>query len=147
MDGMFTKRLSRELKSVLRKGFDVLIGLMLLPALLHAYMYRMFSQKWTYDQIRLGDPATKVEVLLDSRGVSCDIPPSYPRETSFNFSSCWFTDPWRVYQISFDSETGVVVAKSIGHYPMTKGPHALILIRILRYVLEPARTTSIGEGR
>lgn len=116
-------------------SWRMVLGLILLPVVLHIYMHCMLSRADLFNRVKIGMPNSEAKALLDKAGVKCN---TTARDVDMGLISsvavCSFDDPWRDYRVGFDSTFGVVGVKSTSfkrYYPFPA--------REFYYLLYPTR--------
>jgi len=92
------------------KRLKVLAIAALFPVLVHMYMYATFSRLGAFERVRIGEPRGDVVTYLTQNGIEC-FQYDWMSGSSAYRGSCVFTDPWRRYEVVFDSAGSIVVSK------------------------------------
>ncbi len=112
------------------KRWRVTLAVIVLPVVIHGYMYLMFSHKRAYDQIKLGELQDEVRSVLSREAVTCCVDAFVPRASATSSSSkCFFDDPWREYTVTFTDNR--VASKGIT-YPRPR-PMLLRIFQLIRH--------------
>ena len=115
------------------KPFGIAATLALFVGGAHLYMYCVLSLKPAYDEIQLGSTTGDVQQVLAQHDVLCGgaLPPGKGLSV-ITGSRCVFQDPWRMYLIQINPQTGRVAAKAAFDKRLAAS-HA-VLVRIIRWV-------------
>ncbi len=87
--------------------------LMLIVFAAHIYLHLAVSLKPAYDKIQPGSTGDDLQLIFAQYGVTRgEILPPGTGLSALTRSRCVFRDPWRIYRIQTDPQTGRVVAKA-----------------------------------